>query len=109
MGRGGLSISSGLTAPGFVTIDTSETAYAIAGSTTIGQDILCGLNVRFGADLSQGNCGQFLTLSPLFGADTNDGVGTFAGGVGLQDFATEYDGNLRRILTMPVVDAADSL
>jgi hypothetical protein len=114
MGAGGLSTSSALTTPGFVTIDTSETAYAIAGSTTIGQDILCGLNVRFGVDLSQGNCGtidggQFLMLSPLFGGDTNDGVGTYTAGVGLQDFATEYDGNLRRILTMPVVDAADSL
>ncbi len=114
-GAGGLSTASGLTIPANVVINTTEVAYSIEGATTIGQDVLCGLDVRFTADLSQtANCGtlgggQFTSLAPLYATDTDDGTGTFAAGVGLEDYATEYQGNLRRILTVAVVDAADSL
>src|SRR2546430_12524326 len=34
---------------------------------------------------------------------------TYAAGAGLQDYAMEYDGNLRRILTLAVVDSTDTL
>jgi len=53
--------------------------------------------------------GEFATLSPLFSADSDLGGETYAAGIGLQDYATEYDGSLRRILTMAVVDSSDSL
>jgi hypothetical protein len=83
---------------------------------TVGQDILCGLNVRFAVDPSQNNCGtptlaggEFTTLSPLFSADTDGGGGTYMAGVGLQHYAMEYDGSQRRILTMAVVDGTDTL
>lgn len=33
----------------------------------------------------------------------------YAAGAGLQDYATEYDGNLRRVITVAVLDAADTL
>ena len=81
---------------------------------TSGQDILCGLNERFGVDPAENNCanlggGQFPGLSPLYTADTDVGNADYAAGAGLQDYAMEYDGNLRRILTVAIVDAADSL
>jgi hypothetical protein len=114
-GAAGLSTSAGLTPPANVAIDTTEAPYAVQGMTnTAGQDILCGLNVRFAVDPSQNNCnniagGQFPSLFPLFMADTDVGAGTYAGGDGLEDFAAEYGGNLRRILTVAVVDTAGSL
>jgi hypothetical protein len=114
MGASGLSTAAGLSIPGTITIDMPETAYTVEGTTTAGQDLLCGLNVRFGVDPIQNNCanlggGQFTELASLFSTDVDLGADTYAAGVGLQDFATEYEGNLRRILTLPVVDAADSL
>src|SRR5262249_30777461 len=114
-GAGALSTSAGLTVPATITVDTSELSYSAAGTNTVGQDILCGLNVRFGADPSQtANCGnlaggQFTAVAPLFSADTDVGDGTYAAGVGLEDYATEYSGNLRRILTVAMVDGSDSL
>jgi Flp pilus assembly protein TadG len=113
-GASGLSTSAGSTIPTTVSIDGTEAAYSTDGSTTAGQDILCGLNARFGADPSQNNCvsiggGQFTNLAPLFSADTDLGEAAYAAGAGLQDFAMEYDGNLRRVLTVAIVDAADSL
>jgi hypothetical protein len=110
-----------LSIPGTITIDTTEVAYSVAGTNSAGQDILCGLNVRFGVEPSQNNCanlggGQFTTLAQLYRHDADVGVGDFAAGPGLQDFAMEYrtalaedDGNLRRVLTVAIVDAADSL
>jgi hypothetical protein len=113
-GATGLASGAGLTIPGVVTIDNPETAYVVQGTTSAGQDILCGLNARFDVDPGQNNCanlggGQFPSLDPLFTADTDVGALTYAAGAGLQDFATEYSGNLRRIVTVAIVDAADSL
>jgi hypothetical protein len=109
MGAGGLSPGSAT-----VTIDTAEGSYVVDGTNTVGQDILCGLNSRFAVDASQNNCanlggGQFTALAPLYSADADVGAAEYAAGAGLQDYATEYDGNLRRILTVAVVDATDSL
>jgi len=119
MGAAGISAASGLTPPGAITIDSVETAYPdLAGNTgpgaTVGRDLVCGWNTRFGVDPIDNVCGnvdngQFATLAPSYAADTDVGVGDFVGGTGLQDFATEYDGNLRRVLTASVIDAADSL
>jgi hypothetical protein len=120
-GAGGLSTASGLTIPGRVTIDSAETAYTVEGTNTAGQDILCGLNTRFGVDPLSNNCAtvggsQFPGLSASYRADADIGAGSFAAGDGLQDFAMEYragieaeDGLLRRVLTVAVVDAADTL
>lgn len=119
LGAGGISNSPGLTRPGNITVDAVEIGYpngatAIQGSTsTVGQDILCGLNVRFGIDPSQNVCaniaaGEFADLWLQFRADIPL-VGETADSTGLQDYAMEYDGNLRRVLTMAVVDAADTL
>jgi Flp pilus assembly protein TadG len=115
MGAGGLSTSAGLTTPGIVTIDSVEVAYTVEGTTTVGQDLLCGLNERFGVDPAENNCGvlaggQFPALSASFyTTDTDVGAGAFVAGDGLQDYAAEYAGNLRRILTVAIVDAADTL
>src|SRR6185436_4517075 len=46
-GAGGLSTASGLTTPANVAINTTEAAYVIDGTNVVGQDLLCGLNVRF--------------------------------------------------------------
>jgi hypothetical protein len=120
-GAGGLSASPGLSIPASVTIDSAETAYTVTGTTSAGQDILCGLNVRFGVPPLENNCanlggGQFPALAQLYSADADAGVGMFTAGEGLQDFASEYraaltedDGRLRRVLTVAIVDAADSL
>jgi hypothetical protein len=115
LGAGGLSTAAGLTTPANVAINTTEAAYVIDGTNVVGQDLLCGLNVRFGVSPSDTTCtnlpaGQtFTDISLLYSADTDVGAGTFAAGEGLEDYASEYDGNLRRILTVAVVDAADSL
>jgi hypothetical protein len=120
-GAGGLATGSGLSIPGSITIDSAETAYVVTGTTTAGQDILCGLNVRFAVEPAGNNCanlggGQFPALAELYSADADVGAGTFEGGEGLQDFSSEYraaltedDGRFRRVLTVAIVDAADSL
>jgi len=114
-GAGGLSTAAGLTVPSSVAINTTDAAYVVDGTNVVGQDVLCGLNVRFGGSPSDTTCvnlpaGQtFTDISLLYPADTDVGAGTFAAGDGLEDYATEYDGNLRRILTVAVVDATDSL
>jgi Flp pilus assembly protein TadG len=121
LGAGGISTVPGLMPPGIITAAAPEVAYPdlrgfTAPGTTVGRDIICGLNVRFGVDPSLNICGtvvsgEFLQLSPSFTADSDIAPtpDSYVGGVGLQDFATEYDGSLRRVLTMAVVDAADSL
>jgi len=110
MGATGLAANSGSN----VSINTTEVAYTVDGTNTVGQDILCGLNSRFAVDASQNNCanlggGQFTALAPLYTADADVGAADYSAGAGLQDYASEYDGNLRRILTVAVVDATDSL
>lgn len=114
LGAGSLSTASGLAISANVVVDSTETAFVIDGTNTVGQNVLCGLNTRFGVDPTTNNCanlggGQFTTLAPLYSADTDNGSLTYAAGPGLQDYAGEYEGNLRRILTVAVVDAADSL
>src|SRR5205814_6132020 len=102
---------------GNISAGTTEMAYpSVRGNTspTVGQDILCGLNVRFGVDPSLNICGmlagsQFIALGGLFNADPDRGEGMYADTSGLEDYAMEYDGNFRRILTMAVMDAADSM
>jgi hypothetical protein len=117
-GAGGISSSAGLTPPGTISAGGAEVAYpSVRGSTsaTVGQDILCGLDLRFAVDPSQNNVcnvtdgGQFAMLAPLFTADTDVGGGTYEDTTGLQNYATEYGGNFRRILTMAVIDASDAL
>jgi Flp pilus assembly protein TadG len=100
-----------------VTAETVEVVYPdLVGNVAapIGQDILCGLNTRFGVDPSENVCGtlisgEFAALAPAFTADTDLGAETYAAGAGLQDYATEYDGSTRRVITVPIIDAIDSL
>jgi hypothetical protein len=113
---GGLSSSPTLDTPGTITVGSTETLYIVGSSPTIGQDILCGLNVRFAVDPSlTPNCaavdgGAFTSLSLVFAADTDvGGASSYAAGTGLQDFATEYDGSVRRVLTVAIVDNTTSL
>ena len=119
VGAIGLSTVADSTPPPNVTIETTETAYQnlvgnITAGTSVGRNLICGLNTRFGVDPSLNICGtvvggEFLNLAPLFRSDTDLGAETYVAGDGLQDFATEYDGNFRRVLTVAVVDAADTL
>ena len=111
MGANGISRSENVTA------ETVEVVYPdLVGNVAapVGQDILCGLNTRFGVDPSENVCstlnnGEFAALAPSFAADSDVGAETYAAGAGLQDFATEYDGSTRRVITVPVIDALDSL
>ncbi len=131
LGAMSISTSGGLDPTGTITIGNIEVAYGspnnvattVLQSTTntAGQDILCGLNWRFGIDPSAndacntGNSVNFSSLaSSLLPAAVDTDIGAVASGSGgLQDFAMDYcqDGvcNFRRILTIPVVDAADTL
>ena len=111
MGAAGISRAENVVA------ETVEVAYPDLVdnvAAAVGQDVLCGLNTRFGVDPSENVCatlnnGEFVELAPFFGADPDLGAETYAAGVGLQDFATEYDGTARRVLTVPVIDLVDSL
>jgi Flp pilus assembly protein TadG len=116
LAAGGLSNNPTLAIPGTVAVGSTETLYTAGTSLTVGPDILCGLNVRFAVDPSlTPNCsavdgGLFPSLSSLFTADTDPGgAGGYAAGTGLQDFAIEYDGNVRRVLTVTVVDSTSTL
>lgn len=117
LAAGGISTSPDAAPPGLVSIGTAETGYPnLQGNTgpgtTVGQDLLCGLNTRFGVAVSETRCANlsdaFAALAPLFVADTDAG-GNDADGTALQDYAAQYDGNLRRVLTLPVVDTSDAL
>jgi Flp pilus assembly protein TadG len=92
-------------------------------ATAAGQDILCGLNLRFGVDPSTypacspttATSVDFEGLASLFPTADAD-TGAVASGPGTpsqQDYATDYcqEGpcNFRRVLTVPVVDAANTL
>ena len=130
LGATSVSTSAGLDPAGTMTIGNIEAAYGspnnvattvLQGTTnTAGRDFLCGLNLRFGIDPSvndacnAGNSVDFASLASLFAAAADTDIGTVASGNGgLQDFAMDYcqDGacNFHRILTIPVVDAADTL
>jgi len=102
------------------------TTVLVGTTTAAGRDILCGLNLRFGIDpsmydvcsnvASNPTSADFEGLASLFAAAADTDTGIIASGPGLppqQDFAMDYCGegacNFRRVLTVPVVDAAETL
>ena len=97
--------------PGSITIGTQESPAAVQDPTTCtgaiaaGRDLLCGLNARFGeVDSTTNNCASIASvdvLSALFPPDTEVALG-----VDFEDYSTLYDGNLRRVLTVPVLDSS---
>jgi hypothetical protein len=137
LGAGGISNNPPSVPPsGTITINDIEVDYSSTNNvattvllgttsptTAAGQDILCGLNLRFGVDPSTypacspttSNSTDFEMLASFFPtADTDTGiVASGAGTPPQQDFAMDYcaEGacNFRRVLTVPVVDAANSL
>ena len=104
---------------------TNNVGPTVLGGTTTaaGQDILCGLNLRFGVDPSTydacstttATSADFEQLASFFPAADGD-TGVVASGPGTppqQDFASDYcqEGpcNFRRVVTVSVVDASDTL
>jgi Flp pilus assembly protein TadG len=109
LGAAAISNTPGLDPPGAVSVGSVEVInpdYAPANINTIGRDILCGMNVRFA--VAETACDPFADLAAQFTADS-DAAGDRDADTGLQDYAVGYDGNARRILTLPVVDAPDTL
>jgi hypothetical protein len=113
LAAGGMANTAGLDPPGSIAIGRVETPKAdLQGATCpqaspAGRDFLCGLNTRFGVDPSGNACANIdgaVDLAALYTGDTDLGT-TDA----LQDYSVDYDGNLRRVLTVAVVDAADTL
>lgn len=113
LAAGGTSTAPGLDPPGTITIGSVELpkpdiqGETCAEANAVGRDILCGLNTRFGVDPADNDCANVEgagDLSALYATDTDLGTTET-----LQDYSTEYDGNLRRVLTVALVDAADSL
>ena len=113
LGAAGMASTPGLDPPGSVVIGTAEAAKPeLQGpdcqqATPAGRGFLCGLNTRFGVDPAGNACAVIPDVEDLaapYSSDTDLGTSD-----ALQDYATEYDGNLRRVLTVAVVDAADSL
>ena len=114
LAAGGISTAPPSDPPGRITIGNPEITYGNAAAvalqgtaTSLNQDLLCGLNLRFGADALSAydtcaNNPDFAELATLFHGDTD--IGSDA----LQDFAMDYDGNTRRVLTVAVVDSADT-
>jgi hypothetical protein len=119
LGAGPISSASGLTPAGTITIDSAETTIfpATPGATTVvpsraetAADVLCGLNARFGIDpsscagLSAALVTEFASLAMSFTADTDPGVtnGT------MEDYAMDYAGNFRRVITVAIVDTNGS-
>jgi len=135
LGAGGISNSPPSVPPsstitiGDIEVDYSSTnnvaTTVLLGTTTAaGRDILCGLNLRFGVDPSSYDVcspttvtsADFEGLVSLFPAAADTDIGIIASGAGTppqQDFASDYcaEGacNFRRVLTVPVVDAPDTL
>ncbi len=114
MGASGMLSKPGLDPPGCVTIGSIELAKPdLQGSTcatanAVGRDLICGLNTRFGVDPTTNACNNIESVTDLvalYQPDSDPGLSETL----LQDYATEYDGNQRRVLTLAVVDAADTL
>ena len=115
------SISINDTEVAYSSPNNIETAVLLDTTPAAGQDILCGLNVRFGIDPSTldacstaATSVDFPQLASLFPAAADTDTGMVASGAGdQQDFALDYcQGglcNLRRVLTVPVVDSTDTL
>ena len=97
--------------PGTVTIGTTEMPAGVqdpttcTGAITAGLDLLCGLDARFGeVDPTTDNCAAIPSvdvLASLFPPDTE-----VAAGQDFEDYSTVYDGNLRRVITVPVLDSS---
>lgn len=110
LGAGGTSSRADLDPPGCVLIQAQEALLADQLPPVCnngGRDFICGLNTRFGVDFGTNNCTNVPnvdTLAPLFAADNDTGEAAV-----LQEYGQEYDGNVRRVLTVAVVDAADTL
>jgi hypothetical protein len=110
LGAGGSSSRADLDPPGCVLIQSQESLLADNLPPVCnngGRDLLCGLNTRFGVDFSTNNCAaipNIETLAPLFAADTDVGESAV-----LQEYSQDYDGNVRRVLTVAIVDAADTM
>jgi Flp pilus assembly protein TadG len=115
------SISIGDVEVAYGSPNTIATTVLLGTTSAVGQDILCGLNMRFGIDpFTYDACStattsvDFPQLVSLFpGAADSDTATVASAAGGQQDFATDYcqEGacNFRRVLTVPVADFADSL
>lgn len=110
----GMATTLGLDPPGCVSLGSTETpkpdlqGATCAEANAVGRDILCGLNTRFGVDPAGNDCDNIegsSDLALLYRTDADLGAAESA----LQDYATEYDGNQRRVLTVALVDGADTL
>jgi Flp pilus assembly protein TadG len=110
LGAGGSSSRADMDPTGCVLIQSQEALLADNLPPVCnngGRDLICGLNTRFGVDFSTNNCAavsNIETLSPLFAADSDVGESAV-----LQEYTQDYDGNVRRVLTVAIVDAADTL
>jgi len=118
---GGPAGNTALEAP-FGTSGSSVTTGWVPTTEDPGQDVICGLNTRFGVDPTTAppcntlDGGLLSSLAQAYTAvaDTDQGnFGPYTNATDanqfLEDFSTEYNGNLHRVLTLPVVDAADTL
>ena len=110
LGAGTISNASGLTPSGTISIDTAETLFQnLPANAVTARDLICGLNVRFGVDPSAAPCSavaEFPSLAASFSADTDQGGGADPT---MEDYAMEYSGNFRRIITVSIIDVAASL
>ena len=110
LGAGTISNAAGITPAGTISIDTPEMLFPnLPANATIARDLICGLNVRFGVDASNPPCSavpEFASLQAAFAADTDQGGGATPS---MEDYAMEYSGNYRRIITVAIVDTVTSL
>ena len=110
LGAGTISNAPGLTPAGTIAIDTTETVFpSLPANATVARDLICGLNVRFGVDASNPPCsavGEFASLQTAFTADTDVNGGA---NPTMEDYAMEYSGNFRRIITVAIIDTATTL
>jgi Flp pilus assembly protein TadG len=115
LGAGGLSPLSDIeNVPACVTIGATETLMPDIQGTTcadqrpVARNLACGLNTRFGADTTGTACDNIAGIDDLrlaFAADTDVGAPAEAA----QLYASEYDGNTRRVITVAIVDATANL
>jgi hypothetical protein len=110
LGAGTISNAPGLSPAGTISIDSAETVFPnLPANATAARDLICGLNVRFGVDASANPCSavaEFASLQTSFTADTDQGGGATPSA---EDYAMEYGGNFRRIITVSIIDTATSL
>jgi hypothetical protein len=110
LGAGTISNAPGIVPAGTIAIDSAETLFPnLPANAAIARDVICGLNVRFGVDASAPPCSgvaEFASLQTAFTADTDQGGGADPT---REDYAMEYSGNFRRIITVAIIDTATSL